>query len=806
MSGLWREFRLGLRSLARHRWFTLGAAAIVMLAVGVNAVVMSALNTAFLRPLPYPQADKIVAMWETDRDGRRMQVAFPNAVDWQRESHSLDALAVFGQGEITLGGGEGDPEYVGVAAVGQQFLRVLGLAPLAGRWIAPEEAQVGGAKVAVISEGLWRRRFGGRPEVIGTSVPIGALPMTVVGVLPYSAGYPRGVDVWISAEQSATESSRTAHNWQAVARLKPNVTVAAAEAEISALTGRLMAGFSSNDRYAARGASLEPLRTSMLGSSARVLWLLQGAVFLILGIATVNLTNLMLVRATRLRTEVAICSALGADRRHLVRRFLLEAMTLTAGAGLAGVALAFPLRSVLHSILSRFLPALPPPALDYRVVAVSLLAALAVGAIAAVIPALRASREDPSQVLGGAGSPRVITHHPLMRMLISCQVALALMLLVGAGLLVRSLGRLAQVAPGFVSEGKVLARVPGAFPGLEVTPEAQVAAIDRLLEGARSAPGISQAAVTNAVPLRDVLSNAMVEVLGRDQGPGATQIVSDFRVVGPTYFQTMGVPLVSGRDFAVSDQLTTPRVAIVNQAFVTRYLDGRSPLGLELRFNGMEAGIEPWATVIAVAGDVRHRGLELPPSPEVYFSYRQRPFGWHDFEIVAGAKSDEIQALADLRAVLKEQYPSVPFRGETLAEVTESVVAVPRLRTAMLSLFAALAIGLAATGILSVVAFVVAERTREIGVRMALGAGRSQVTRSTMRWAMRPIWAGLALGAAGAWVGARLVQSFLFDTGRQDPLVFAAAVAGMAAIGAAASYLPARRASNVDPTTALRAD
>ncbi len=586
----WRDLRLGVRSLGADPWFTAGAAAIIVLAVGLNAVIFSALNTAFLRPLPYPEADRIVRLYEVDRGGSRMPVAGANAEDWRRFSKSVERLAAFGDADVALVDGD-EPEYVHAAAVGRDLLEVLRVSPLLGRWIAPDETAVGAPGVAVIGEGLWRRRYGSAANVIGRTVKIAGLSTTVIGVLPGSATFPNGTQLWISAERGGDADQRTAHNWQAVARLKPGVTLAAAQAELTGLTRQIMATYPANDDFVARGVELVSLRDSLLGNQRSLFFVVQAAALIILLIAAVNLTNLLLVRSTRQRTEVAVRTALGAGRTDIVRRFLLEAMVLTTASGAVGVALAFPLLHALHRLLTRFVPLLPPPVVDQRVLVVCLIGSALVGAAASAVPAWRAAREDPNRVLGGLGAARVTGHHPIMNALIAVEIALALVLLAGAGLLVKSFMNLGRVEAGFDPVRRVVVRVPSDFAAASdgTPPEVTVGHIDRLLTAVRSAPSVSAAGITIDVPLEDRGANASLEISGMVFPPGESPS-ANFRIVSPGYFTTMGIPVTRGRDFTEAENLVSPRSVVVSRAFVEQYLAGRDPVGTRLRFQGMQLG------------------------------------------------------------------------------------------------------------------------------------------------------------------------------------------------------------------------
>jgi predicted permease len=775
----------------------------VALSVGLNAVTLSALDSAFFRPLPYRDPGRIVRIYETDDGGRRMQAALLNAQDWRRQSHTLASIAVYSGGPVALADG-GQPEYVQAAAVGQEFAQVLGVEPVRGRWIAPEEAKLGAPPVAVIRESLWRRRYGARPDVIGMPLSLHGISATVVGVMPDAVTFPDGAEVWLSAEWSDDTNNRTAHNWSVLGRLRPDASIDAARAELSALTRRLTADLPAGDSFVGRGVDGVSFRRSLQASEGSLLFLLQAASLLVLAITCVNLTNLLLVRGARQRTEMALRSALGAGRGHLVRRVVVEAMVLTTVAGGIGLLIAAPFRNAATLLLRRFLPRLPELTLDLRVIAATLVGSALVGALAAAVPALRAAGEDPNNALGGAGGTRVTRQHPIMGILIALEIGLALTLAAGAGLLARSLFRLALVPAGFDPTGRVVVQIPGtvAAPSDTTPLEAAVTRIDRIVVAAGRVPGVRRAAMAISVPMMGGGSNATIQIEGLEFPSNSTPS-ADFRVVGPDYFRTLGITLERGRDLSMDDRPTGPRVAVVNATFAREYLAGRDPLGIRVRFAGMQLAPEPWATIVGVIQDVRHHGLDAEPAPEVYLSYRQRALQGRDFSIVVEADGPTAP-IGALETMLRSEAPTAPFKSVPLASVVREELAVPRVRSVVLGLFALLAVGLAGAGIFGVVAFTVAQRTREIGLRLALGSARGAATWAAMRLVLRPVVVGLGLGLAGTLAGTGLVRAFLFETGARDPLVLAAAVAVLAGVSLVASYLPARRAARIDPAVALR--
>ncbi len=803
MQRLLQDIRIAARSLIRQPGFALGGVLIVALGIGASTAMFTVLNAAFLRPFAYPDADRMVYLWEMSNKGTRMSVADLNVTDWSTETRLFPRLGYFSGTQVILSE-TGDPEYLRGAYVSRPFADVLGLKPMTGRWFSEDEARKGGPPVVTIGEGLWRRRFGADPSLVGKIIHLDGEPVTVVGIMPRTFNFPSDADLWRPAEQRIRGTSRTAHNWRVVARLAPGISAETAQRDLSAATRRLVADEKPDD-FVATGALVIPFRDQLLGDSRKVLLLLQGAVLLVLLIAAVNLTNLTLARAVRRQGEVGVCLALGARRGDIIRRFAAENLLVTLTGGAAGLLLAGVLRGLMGSWIARMLPFVKDLPLDPRVAGFAMALAVLVGLASSLAPAWRASGGLLTfTVTRGGTSGR--SSRRLIDLLMSAEVALAVILVSGAGLVGRSLLRLSGVDPGFAVAGRAVMDLPLRTGAGSPTPteESVALAYDRLLAEVRARPGTIAAAITSALPLWSDNPNGSAQVEGTPSANGGPPTVADFRIVSPDYFRTLEIPLRKGREFQESDVVGAPYVAVVNEAFVRKYLGADDPFGHRVRFPGMDSGNDPWAAIVGVVGDNRQDALVNQPEPAIYYTYRQR-LGWGHALVVHSSLPIE-SVLADLKTRLAAVDKSLPFTGRAWSDVVHDSLALPRIRSVLLGVFAAIALLLSAAGITAVVAFAVAQRTREIGLRIAIGAPATAITMNGVVRAARPVLAGLVVGVAGALALGRLAGSLLFELKPGDPVTLLGAVGVTLTVALVAAYVPARRATRIDPLIALRAE
>ncbi|NOT07028.1 MAG: FtsX-like permease family protein [Gemmatimonadales bacterium] len=803
MRRLAQDLRVACRGLLRQPSFALGGISIVALGIGAATAMFTVLNAAFLKPFAYPESDRLVSLWEISRTGTRMPVAGPNAIDWATEARLFSHLAYYGSNQSVLGSG-GESAYIPASVVSRPFAAMLGVAPIVGRWFTEDETRVGAPPVAVIGEGLWTRRFGADRDLVGKTIRLDGIPVTVVGVMPKTLTYPTWAEIWRPAEPHNTGDSRTGHNWRVVARLARGVTPQAAQRELSVVTRRLVANERGGADFIAAGALVVPFREQLIGDGKKVLLLLQGAVLLVLLIAAANLTNLTLARAVRRQNEVGVCLALGARRIDVIRRFASENLVLTLIGGGAGLILAGALRGVLATWVGKMLPFVGELPLDRRVAGFALGLALLVGLGSSIVPAWRASRSiagfTPSRGTTASRSSR-----RLIDGLMSVEIALAVMLVAAAGLVGRSLFRLGGVDPGFAVENRMTVSVPLRPLEGSNTPtwESVTLAYDRFQEELAARPGTISVAATNALPLSTWSPNGSAQVEGTPSASGGPPAAAEFHIIGPGFFRTVEVPVRRGREFGEADRAGAPYVAVVNEAFVRKYLGDADPLTQRVRFPGMDSSEDPWAAVVGVVGDTRQDGLAAEPSPAIYYSYRQR-HTWRPMTFVVHSSQPAAAVLDDLKAAVARLDPGIPFTGKPWSVIVADSLALPRIRSVLLALFAAIALVLSAAGIAAVVAFAVAQRTREIGLRIAVGAPPGSITRDGVLRTARPVLLGLTAGVLGALVLGKVVRTLLHGIEPNDPLTLATAVLVTIVVAAAAAYVPARRALRVDPLTALR--
>jgi predicted permease len=789
------DLRLGARTLRRAPAFAGVAVLTLALAIGAAAAVFAAVDGVLLRPLPYPEPGRLLALRERSERGGAMDFAGANVRDLQRDARTLAGVALHRSGPGTVLGAD-EPLRAGVAYVGRNFLGVMGVAPALGRGVAEGEGVAGGAQVAVVSHAFWRQAMGADPDFARRTLRVGEGRYAVVGVMPPAFDFPAGTAVWVTADDDMP--SRTAHNWSVVARLAPGATLDGARRELAVIGGRLRAAYGSDVDAVAFDA--EPLHAALAGDARPTLLLLGGAVAFVLLVACTNLASANLARAEARRQELAVRTALGARRGRLVAQLAAEALVLAAVGGAAGCALAYAAVQALPALAPDALPAFARPRIDLRVLGaaagVSLACALAVGAA----PALLVTH-DVREALGtrgavGTGRAR------LRRLLVGAEVALALALLAGAGLLVQSLRALLDEDPGFVAERVLTADV--ALPAALYEDTARIAGyFDRALPALRALPGVQAAALINQVPLGGGGMGSGFMVDGGETAVGG----AGYRIVDSTYFRALAIPLRRGRTFGAADRPGAPHAVVINRAMAERYWPGAEPIGHRVRLPGMDRHAADWLTVVGVVENVRHDGLHAAPRPEMFIHYRQRPerlTSGATLLVRASAPPDLLAAA--VRARLRAVDANVPVEVGTLSAVVTRSVADRRFSAGVLTAFAGLALGLAALGIYGVLAYTVARRQREIGVRMALGAARGAVRALVLRDALRAVAPGIAVGLLGALLLSRLLRGMLYGVGAADPLTFGTVAAVLAAVALLASWLPARRATRVDPMVAIRAE
>ncbi|MFI5236161.1 MAG: ABC transporter permease [Gemmatimonadales bacterium] len=799
MDTLIQDLRYAVRSLLKSPGFTIVAVATLALGIGATTAIFGILNSVLLRPLPYPHADRLASVWEAGSRGGVMGLSRLDLEDWRRETRSFKHLAAYYASSANLTG-TGQPARVTVATVTPDFFDVFGSLPLRGHLFRGATSADG----VVISNGLWQRLYGGVPEALGRSVAIDGASFPVVGILPPQFDFPHGTDLWAPLDLDQDRTSRSAHNYQVVGDLLPGVDVRNAQADMAGIAARLADEYPNSNHWV--GAKIINLQEDLTGNIRPTLMLFSVMVALVLLIASANVAALLLVRATAREREMGVRSALGADTGRLVRQLLTESGLLAAtGAGL-GLLLAIWVVAALRTAVPIAELSGLPRIIDGTVLAFTIGLAIATALVFGTAPALRGARGDLSDALKRAGG-RGVTTLGSHGTLIGGEVALATILLLGAGLTARSLWRLQGETLGFEPHQVTVAGIT--FPAAD-SGAAWIAGAAQLIDAVGATPGISSAALASGLPFSRY-SNGSFVIEGRPEDVNARPNAA-WRAGSSGLFRTLGIPVREGRDFASADR-GEPAVAIVNQAAARAYWPDGDPIGARIALPGYDddtyaaskRGSNEWFTIVGVVGDTRDIALGIAPGPTIYLSLDQRR---SDRNLAIAVKSN--LPPADLRrslsGILTSFNPDAPVQLRAMDDLVAQTTASPRLRALLIGLFALLAATLAAIGIYGVSAYATAQRTREIGLRIALGASPRKAVATIVRRIALYAGGGLLLGLAAGVVEARLIGRFLYGIHPADATTFAAVALVLGGVAFAATYLPARRATRIDPMVALRAE
>jgi predicted permease len=808
------DLKYSLRSLAKSPAFTVVAILTLALGIGASTAIFSVLDAVLLRPLPYPSQERIVELRELDEKGHGMSFAEPNFNDLVARQHSFEALAKYSAFPDAIVGGS-EPVRANICAASPDFFRVLGATPTLGRFFSDD---AGSKEAVVVSHGFWKRFLGARTNLEGLSLRFVNHSFTVVGVLPPELDFPPGTAVWFRADILPPNTSRTAHNWRVAGRLTPGVSFEQARSDIAAIGRQLKVEHGSLIDAASFG--MTPLRERFVKVVRGVLFVVAIAVAVLLIIACSNVANLLLVRATARRHETAVRAALGATRWRLARQFVVETVGLTVIAGGLGTVLAFWSVDLIVGGYHGNLPRIGQIGVDMTALAFTLAVSLLTGALLGVVPALSSSQRQLQNDLQSAGRGKSASRGStrFRNLLIVAQVALTLVLLVGAGLLGRSFQRLMEVNPGFESESAVAMTV--SMPPAEAPAEQRRLAqfYQQLLERLQSLPGMIAVGGTNALPMSGDGANGtfiiedganpardmagLIRQLDSLRGSGKTGD-ADFRVSSAGYFAAMGIPLVHGRLFQDSDGPDSPHAAVISQTMARRFWPNEDPIGRQIQFGNMDGDVR-LLHVVGVVGDVHDEGLDAEPRPIVYANYFQRPAAAADFSIVAHARGDAAALSDAMRREAQALNAEMPTKFQTVKEIVSASLDNRRFSMVMLGVFAGAALLLAMVGLYGVMAYITSQRTQEIGIRMALGAQRLHMLGMIFRQSFTLVLIGVALGV-GASVGlARLLGALLYGVQATDIITYVGVVGLLLVATALASYIPARRAMKVDPMVALR--
>ena len=795
METLFQDFRYALRLLRKSPGFAVAAVLTLALGMSANTVMFSVLNTVLLQPLPYSNPDRLVQIWETDapRGDMHGTVSPYNFVDWRSQSQTFEQMATYEYNSVVLTG-QKSPARLTALFVTANFFDVLKVAPLKGRTFLSDEDQPGKPRAAVLGYGAWQRHFGGDPNIVGKSVLLDDQAYSIVGVMPAGFGLPRDrFDVWCLPGFDLKGTSRSSHFLQSIGRLKPGVTLQQAQTEMDTIAERLAATY----HQSGDGVRLVSLQNEIVGNARRSLLVLWAAVLAVLLIACANVAGLLLARAVGRQKEVAIRSALGGSRARLLQQFLAESVLLATLGGILGVALSYSAGRFVVATSQGAVPRLRALQMDGMVLAFTAIACILTGLAFGLAPALSALRIDLNSSLKESGAVSQVTDRLNLRSLfVVAEVALAMVLLVGGGLLAKTLWRLQHVDTGFRAENILTFRFT--VPPRKFATSAQRSDLyERVAEQLAALPGVESVGATNDLPFGGSRSASSFDIDGRAPDPQLL-LHAGYRTVNPGYFHTMRIRLLQGREFSLHDNRDGVAVAVVNQAFVKKFFANESPLGHRLISHSH------FYEIVGVVADVKHEDLGAPSFPELYLCYLQAEVQpWTFFEV---RSRTEPQALkATVREAMKQIAPEEPIYGlNTMTDLVEYWMSPQKFNSLLLAIFAGLALVLAAIGIYGVIAYSVVQRTREIGIRMALGADRTNVLRLILRQGARIGMLGLLIGTAAAYLSTRALSSMLYGVDPHDPLIFAAIAASLIVVVMLASYVPARRATRVDPLIALR--
>jgi putative ABC transport system permease protein len=808
------DCRYGLRQLRKNSGATAVTIFTLALAIGATTAIFSVVYGVLLRPLPYTDAGRIMAVFEVTSKGTWSRVADPNFDDFREQNRSFQAIAKYND-NIASVSGTSQPTRTTVAGVSPDFLKVFGVQPVLGRDFSASDAKKGAARTVLVSHGYWRQHFGSSPDLSGAHLRISGEVFSVVGVLPEGFQFPPDVDLWLPADLEGENPSRTSHNYNAVGRLRDGVTIGQANGDIGAIARRIHDTSSEQGDYLLKDGIVVPLQDSITGQARPALLVLLGAVGFLLLVACANVANLLLAQASVRERELAIRSALGAGRGRLIRQFLTEAFLLSLAGGGVGVLGAFGGVAGLLALAPGNLPRLDSVSISIPVLVFAFLLSSAVAVGLGAFTALRATSIDPRNGLaeGGRGQAGSQGSQRVGQVIVGAQIAITLVLVVGAGLLGRSLMKVLEVNPGFRVDKIVTMDV--SLPWVE-DPQAksrQAIFFRNLIDRVNQIPGVSKVGATSGLPMLDGLPDGMFLLMTEKEIPktmdgfgallqqGERIGNADFCVATDGYFQVLGIPLIRGRIFDGHDGANSPHVAVISESLARDRWPGQDPIGHTIEFGNMDGDLR-LLTIVGIVGDTHEYGLDAPPRPTVYVNLFQRPRAAITLTMLSDADTQSVTSAA--RGILEGLNPEIPARFRTFPQIYSASLGSRKFNVILVGFFGITALLLATAGVFGVMAYSVSRRTREIGVRVALGAGSRDVLRMILGQGLRTIFIGVAIGIAGSLALTRTVESLLFGVTATDPLTFGAVILLLVGAALLACFIPAQRATKVDPMIALR--
>jgi putative ABC transport system permease protein len=821
MNKFWQDFRYATRVLGRNPGVTAIMVFTLALAIGATTAIFSVVYGVLLRPLPYPGANRIMAISEVNSQGRPSRLADPNFDDFRDQNHSFQSIAKYTAETISVSGGS-TPTRTPVAAVTSQLLTVLGVEPIIGRDFTASDNQKGAAPVALVSYSYWRQYLGSAHDLSQSHLKINDAVYSAIGVLPAGFRFPDEAEIWLAADIGGENLSRTSHNYSAVGRLKDGVSVDQARQDISAIAQRIYQASSEKNDYLLRDARVVPLQDSITGEVRSPLLILLGAVGFLLLVACANVANLLLAQASVRARELSIRSALGAARGRLVRQFLTESFLLSLIGGALGVLTALWGVAGLLAVAPKTLPRLETVSISVPVLLFAFVLCTIVAVGLGAFTAFRATRGDLKQGLdeGGRGQAGSQGSQRIGRALVAAQIAITLVLVIGAGLLGRSLMKVLEVDPGFRVDKIVAMDVSLPWENMsQPRPDdpnaksAQGIFFANLIDRLKQIPGVRSVGAASALPMTGGLPDGMFVLMTQNEVPKTpdgfdalwnqkTRIGNaDFCVATSGYFQALGIPLVRGRMFDDRDAPNAPHVAVISESLAHDRWPHQDPIGHTIEFGNMDGDLR-LLTIVGIVGDTHEYGLDEPPRPTVYVDLFQRPRAEMTITMLSDADTRLVSSTA--RGILHDLNPQIPPSFQTFQQVYSASLGSRKFNVILIGFFGITALLLASAGVFGVMAYSVSRRTREFGVRVALGATPHDVLRMVLGQGMRTILIGVAIGIVGSFALTQTVSSLLFGVTATDPLTFAAVTVLLIAVALLACYIPARRATKVDPMVALR--
>jgi putative ABC transport system permease protein len=814
MTTAFLDVRHAVRVLGKNLGVTAIAVFTLALAIGATTAIFSVVYGVLLKPLPYPAPERLVAISEINHGGTPSRLADPNFDDFRDRNRTFSAMAKYSAG-VTSVVGPDEPARATVATVTKDFFKVLGVSPAIGRGFGPDDAKVGASAVVVVSHRYWSDSLRSARDLTSVQLRIENRVYSVVGVMPAGFQFPATADLWVPAELEAENPSRTSHNYSGVGRLKDGATVPQARADLSGIAREIVRTSTEQGDYLLTDATVVPLQTSITGRVGSTLYVLLGAVFFLLLVACANVTNLLLAQASARQRELAIRHALGAGRGRLVRQFVVESLVLLTLSCLAGLLLASLGISTLLALAPADLPRLEAVSLSWAVLSFAMGLSAVVAFALGLLTAFRATRRDPRDTLvdGARGQTSGASSQRIGRVIVGAQLAITVVLLIGAALLGRSLLAVLSVDPGFRTEGIVAMDLPVPYSDDPAAKAKLVPFYADVFDRLRAVPGVLDVAAATAVPMDGGLPDGMFIKAPSAEMPKSFDELrpfyqrkdllgsSDFGAVSPAYFHILGIPLLKGRLFDDRDGPDQPQVAVITRSLARASWPNEDPIGRHIQYGNMDGDLHV-LTIVGIVGDTHAYGLELAAQPTTYVNLLQRPrFGT---TVVMRTSVDPGAVTAGARAVLKQVAPTVPPRFRTFTQIYAASLGARHFNLTLVAVFAGTALLLAVAGIYGVMAYSVTQRRREIGVRVALGASPGQVFRIVLGQGLRTAVVGVAAGVLGALGLTRALATLLFGIRPTDPLAFAGVVTLLLLVAALACYLPARRATRADPMDALR--